>query len=126
MSVRSFYQSFKYAIEGFVYCVRTQRNMRIHLTAAVFVLLCSFFLRLKAFELMVLILTISLVFICEMFNTAIEKAVDVATGEFHPFAKAAKDVAAGAVLVSAVNSVIMGYLLFANKLLPLLAKYIRP
>lgn len=63
------------------------------------------------------ITSISMVFICEIINTAVEKAVDTATQEYHPFAKIAKDVAAGAVLVAALNSVLIGFLVFGSYIL---------
>ena len=68
------------------------------------------------FELLALMLAVSFVLIAEMFNTALEKAIDVATNSFDPLARTAKDVAAGAVLVAAVNAMFVGYLVFAERL----------
>lgn len=108
-------QSFKHSVEGIIYCLQTQRNMRIHFFAALMVLLGSIFLQLSKYDIMILLLVIAMVVICEMINTAIEKTVDMYTDKFHPLARISKDVAAGAVLVSAIVSVLIGYLLFIDK-----------
>lgn len=115
---RKFIESIKYAIEGILYSFKTQKNMKIHFIAAVCVLLYALFLDLSRVEIMLLVFSVSLVIICEMINTAIEKTVDIFTEEYHPLAKIAKDVAAGGVLISAVNAVIIGYLVFFKQLMP--------
>lgn len=107
-------ESFGHAIDGIIYCIKTQRNMRIHVLAAVMVIAASIFLRLSRVEIMILCLVIAFVIVCEMFNTAIEKAIDISIKEYNPLAKASKDVAAGAVLISALCAVTIGYLLFAD------------
>jgi diacylglycerol kinase (ATP) len=99
--------------------VRTQRNMRFHVVVAVVVLVASLFVGVSRIELAFLILTILLVFVTELFNTAMEFVVDLATKEYHPLAKLAKDVSAGAVLVSSVGAVLVGYLVLADDLGPL-------
>src|SRR3712207_2120203 len=96
--------------------VRTQRNMRFHVVVAVAVLVGSLFLGVSKLELAVLVLTILLVFVTELFNTAMEFVVDLATREYHPLAKLAKDVSAGAVLVSSVGAVLVGFLVLADDL----------
>ena len=108
--------SFNYAFEGIIYVVRTQRNMRWHFVAALAVLPLGVVLGVTRFELLALLLSVSFVLIAEMLNTALEKAIDVATNSFDPLARTAKDVAAGAVLVAAVNAVFVGYLVFAERL----------
>ena len=80
------------------------------------VLTASLFLGLKRLEMILLVFAISLVVIAELFNTAIEKTIDMITDEYHVLAKIAKDVAAGGVLIAALNSAVVGYLLFYNKL----------
>lgn len=65
---------------------------------------------------MLLIFAISLVIVAELFNTAIEKVVDLITDRYHPLAKLVKDISAGAVLIAAINSIVVGYLLFFDKL----------
>lgn len=107
--------SFNYAFQGLVYVFQRQRNMRVHVVVAVLVLLASLFFDLSRPELLAVLFAIALVFIAEMLNTAIEAAVDLVTSSFDPKAKIAKDVAAGAVLVAAVNSLVVAYLVFADK-----------
>lgn len=112
--------SFKYAINGIVYALSTQQNLIIHLIATLAVVIASFIFRLTTIEWTVILLTISSVWITELFNTAFEKTVDLVTTDHHPLAKIAKDVAAGAVLFSALSSVIVGLLIFLPKLISLL------
>ena len=112
-------RSFDHAYKGLIYAVRTQRNMRIHVVISVLVLVASLLVGVSKLELALLVLVILLVFITEMFNTAMEFAVDLVTKEYHPLAKLAKDVSAGAVLVSSVGAVLVGYLILADDLGPL-------
>ena len=109
-------KAFNAAIEGIIYTFKFERNMKIHYFLAVVVLTASLFLGLDRFEMILLVFAISLVVIAEMFNTAIEKTIDMITDEYHILAKIAKDVAAGGVLIAALNSAVVGYLLFYNKL----------
>jgi len=106
-------------VEGFLFGIKTQRNMRIHLVIAAIVLLCCYAFRISRTELLFVLLSISMVITCELINTAIEKAVDTATQEYNPTAKIAKDVAAGAVLFSALNAAAVGIIVFGPKLLSL-------
>lgn len=111
-------RSFQYAYEGLVHAVRTQRNMRFHVVVAFVVLVGSLLLGVDALEMAALVLTIMVVFVAEMFNTALEFTVDLVTEEYHPLAKLAKDVAAGAVLVASGGAVLVGYLVLADNLGP--------
>jgi diacylglycerol kinase (ATP) len=111
----SIIESFNYAIEGVVHVLRTQRNMRIHFAIAVGVLVAAIAVGVSRVELIVLLLSITFVLVAEMINTAVEATIDAATTSFDPMAKLAKDIAAGAVLISAVNAVAVGYLVFAGK-----------
>ncbi len=111
-------RSFEHAYRGMISAVRTQRNMRFHVVVAVLVLVASLLVGVSKLELAVLVLTILLVFVTELFNTAIEFLVDLATKEYHPLAKLAKDVSAGAVLVSSVGAVLVGYLALSDDLGP--------
>lgn len=115
----SMIKSFNYAVEGVIHSLMSQRNMRIHYVFALCALFSSLFFELTRIEMALLIITISLVVVSEMINTAVESAVDLTTTDYSPLAKIAKDVAAGAVLVSALNAVAMGYLLFFDKLNPI-------
>jgi len=112
-------RSFEHAYRGMISAVRTQRNMRFHVAVAVLVLVASLLVGVSKLELAILVLTILLVFVTEMFNTAMEFVVDMVTREYHPLAKLAKDVSAGAVLVSSVGAVLVGYLILADNLGPL-------
>jgi diacylglycerol kinase (ATP) len=109
-SQRSILWSFNYAIEGLVWTLRTQRNMRVHTTIAVLVAVGSLLLGVTRTQLVAIVFAISLVFVTELLNTAIEAAVDVATERYDPLAKTAKDVAAGAVLIAAINALVVAYL----------------
>ena len=116
MSMRppSLLDSFNYAFEGIIHVLRTQRNMRIHFAIAVVVLVAALFADVTKLELIALLLAITFVLVAELVNTAIEAAVDVASTSFDPMAKLAKDIAAGAVLVAALNAVAVGYLVFSG------------
>ena len=111
----SIIDSFNYAFEGIIHVLRTQRNMRIHFLAAVAVLVAALAFDVSRLELIALFLAISFVLIAEMVNTAIEATVDVASTSFDPMAKLAKDIAAGAVLIAAVNAIAIGYLVFSGQ-----------
>lgn len=112
--MRSFFRAFLYAGQGIAAAVKTQRNLRFHMAAAVYVTAFSFFYELKRAEYVLLMLTFSSVISAELINTAIEAAVDLCSPEQHRLAKLAKDAAAGAVLVTAVFAVIVGVLLFGD------------
>ncbi len=102
--------------------VRTQRNMRIHVVVSVLVLVASLLVNVSALELAALVIVVMLVLATEMLNTALEFAVDLVTKEYHPLAKLAKDVSAGAVLVTSIGAVLVGYLILADDLGPLSLK----
>ena len=113
----SLFASFKYAVAGIYFMLRTQRNMRIHVASGFAIFMLALYLQLPRLELALIAVVSSLVVICEMFNTAIENAVDLATHRRHPLAKAAKDVAAAAVLAAAVNAILVGVILLGPPLL---------
>jgi diacylglycerol kinase (ATP) len=113
---QSLMKAFNCAIDGIIYTFKHERNMKVHYLVAVLVLISSLFFDFTKQEMLLLLFAISLVVISEMFNTAVEKAVDIITDEYHPLAKIAKDVAAGAVLIATLNSVVVGYILFFDKI----------
>ena len=113
-------RSFQHAYQGIVSAVRTQRNLRFHFFAAIGVLIAGLLVGVSELELAVLLLTIVVVFVVEMLNTSLEFVVDLVTTEYHPLAKLAKDVSAGAVLVSSVGAVLVGLLVLADDLGPIL------
>ncbi len=104
--------SFRYAVEGIVHVFRTQRHMRFHFFTLVLALLIGVLYGLPSDRLAILFVVVSGVLVAEMFNTAVESAVDLVTQTYHPLAKLAKDIAAGAVLISAFTAVVVGVLLF--------------
>ncbi len=108
--------SFAFAWQGIVHVVRTQRNMRVHLGAAAAVLAAAALLGVSRVELAVLLLCIMAVLSLEMLNTVVEAVVDLATEEYHPLAKIAKDVAAGAVLVTSIGAACIGLLILGPHL----------
>lgn len=112
--MKSFLKAFVYAWQGIVHAVKTQRNMRVHLTAVVYVTAFSFFYDLTRAEYALLALTFSAVISAELINTAIEAAVDLCSPDRHSLAKIAKDAAAGAVLAAAIFAVVVGVLLFGD------------
>ncbi|MFY9214860.1 MAG: diacylglycerol kinase [Tissierellaceae bacterium] len=113
---RSIIDSFNYAVSGIILSLKTERNMLIHYIIAILVLGLSLFFDFTRVEFLLLLFAISLVLTLEMINTAIEKTVDMVTKEYHPYARIAKDISAGAVLIASVNALIVGYLLFFDRL----------
>ncbi|NJM07712.1 diacylglycerol kinase family protein [Candidatus Gracilibacteria bacterium] len=117
-SLAKLLRAFRYAFGGLGYLLRTQRNAQIHCLIGLCALALGAFLGLARWEWLALVLTIALVLAAEGVNTAIEAAVDVATEAYHPLARVAKDVAAGAVLICAIAAVIVGCIIFLPHLVP--------
>ncbi len=113
-------RSFGYAFAGIGHGLRTQPNLRIHLVAAAGVIIAGLLLQLSTVEWAILVVTIMIVMSAELFNSAIEAAVDRVGNESHPLSKVAKDMAAGAVLIGALGAVIVGLLIFGPRLLALI------
>ncbi|NMB09023.1 MAG: phosphatase PAP2 family protein [Tissierellia bacterium] len=118
MKSKSLIESFNYAVNGIIYTLKTERNMKFHFAAAIVVIFLSLFFDFTKLELLMLFITIAFVFMAEMINTAIERTIDLVTDEFHPLARIAKDIAAGGVLIAAINALVVGYLLFFDRLNP--------
>lgn len=116
MKIKKMVESFNYAINGIIETVRTQRNMKIHIFAALCVLLACFLFDISKIEFLILAITITLVLGAEIINTAIEATIDMSTNHYHPLAKIAKNASAGAVLVTAVNALLVGYIIFWDKI----------
>lgn len=104
-------KSFRYAIQGILLMVKSQQNAWLHATASIVVMIVSAFFRLSASEWCWMVISIMAVWTAEALNTALEFLADVASPEFHPLVEKAKDVAAGAVLISAGGSVIIALLI---------------
>lgn len=114
-----FIRSFRFAYEGLLYSIRTQTNMQFHIVTAAAVLLSALIFEVSPLEFLFLFLAIILVMAAELFNTAIEKAVDLAMPDNHPIAKIAKDTAAAAVLVTAVFAAATGLIIFYDPIVSL-------
>jgi undecaprenol kinase len=110
-------RSFGFAITGIRSVVMNERNMRIHLVISLIVIVTGLWFSISMFEWLFVILAIGGMFALEMVNSAIERVVDLVTDKYHPLAKDAKDIAAGAVLLYAIVSVIIGLIIFAPKIL---------
>ncbi|HHV38442.1 MAG TPA: phosphatase PAP2 family protein [Tepidimicrobium sp.] len=119
MKSRSIIESFNYAVSGIIHALKTERNMRIHFIVAGLAIILSLFFDFSRGEFLLLFFSITFVLMAELFNTAIEKTVDLVTDEYKTLAQLAKDAAAGAVLIAALNSLVVGYLLFFDRLNPL-------
>ena len=114
MDIRKFIKSFSYAIQGIVTAL-SEQNFRFHLLSTVIVVIAGLLTGLSIMEWIIIIIVITLVMGAELFNTAIERVVDLASPDYHPLAKQAKDTAAASVLVFAACSVIIGILIFLPK-----------
>ncbi|MBE4908019.1 diacylglycerol kinase family protein [Bacillus luteolus] len=109
-----FVKSFSFATEGLIHAIKRERNLQIHLVISVFVVGLSFYLNITKMEWSIIIILIGGMLSLELMNTAMERVVDLVTKEYHPLAKAAKDVAAAAVLVFALISVVVGIIIFSG------------
>lgn len=118
MKPKNWLESLNCAIEGILYVAKTQRHMRYHFITAVAVLVLSLFLNLSWIEFSLLAFCITLVLFAEVMNTAIEVTIDLISEEFHPLARIAKDVAAGAVLLAVTGSLTIGYVILSRHIFP--------
>lgn len=112
--MREFLKGFYYAFSGIKMCVQTERNFRVHMVAAVTVLIFALIYGVSAMQGAILSLTIFLVFAMEGVNTAVEATIDLVSHEKSKLAKTAKDTAAGAVLLAAISSVIVALFIFSD------------
>ena len=115
-----FRKSFSYAIQGILYGVANEPNMKIHLLAALAALVMGIIAGISRLEWAILSLTIFMVLAAETINTAVERAIDLFSTQQHPLAKIAKDLAAGGVLLAAVNAVVIAFILFGPYLIGIL------
>ena len=113
---RSRIRSFRCAFAGWWFVIRTQRNAWIHAVASAMVVMLAFWLRLSARDWAVIVLAIGMVWTSEFLNTALEAVVDLASPQAHHLAKVGKDVGAAAVLIAAVSSALIGFLIMGPPL----------
>jgi diacylglycerol kinase len=106
---------FLFAFRGICKAFATERNMRIHAVIALLVIVCGFIFNISRMEWMLCLLCFGLVFGAEMINSAVERVVDLVSPEKHELAKNAKDMSAGAVLVCAIFSAVVGLIIFVPK-----------
>ena len=106
--------SFRYSIEGIISAIRSEKHLRFHIVIANLICVFAYFYGISKAEWAVLLLCIFAVISAELFNTAIERAVDTATSEIKPLAKISKDASAGAVLVLCVGAILVGVCLFGD------------
>jgi diacylglycerol kinase (ATP) len=111
MPLRKWITSANFAINGILHAAQTERHMRYHFYAAIIVLIASFSLGITRYEFVAIAIVVILVLLAEMINTAIEAVVDLVSEEFNIKAQAAKDIAAGAVLVTASGALAIGYII---------------
>lgn len=113
---QKFLKGFDYAYEGLVWAINHEKNMKFHLLALAILLIASLFFNLSRVEMISLVFAVCFVLGFELLNTALEQAVNLASGgKYSPFAKASKDLAAAAVFIAALNALFVAYLIFFDK-----------
>ena len=110
-------KSLSYALAGWIYMLRRQKNTRIQGVASIAILALAAWLGIEPISWAILILTITMVWMAEFINAAVEAAIDLSTSEFHPMAKVGKDVASAAVLLGVMASIIIGLIILLPPLL---------
>ena len=113
-------KSFKYAFEGIFTGIKKEQNMKIHMVIMILVIIFGILFKISKIEWIICIALFGLVISMELINTAIENTVDLITKEKNEQAKIAKDVAAGAVLISAIYAIVVGVIVFYDKFIQIL------
>ncbi|UCG77312.1 MAG: diacylglycerol kinase [Nitrospirota bacterium] len=111
MPLRKWINSLNSAIDGILLTAKTERHLRYHLYSAAFVLVLSFILGVTRYEFLFIAILVAVVILAETFNTAIERTVDLLSPQKQKLAKQAKDIAAGAVLITAFTALVVGYVI---------------
>jgi len=109
--------SFNFAIDGMISALQNEKHMKVHILVAIIVVILAILTNSAKSEIMIISVSVSFVMITELINTSVEALVDLISPKRHPLAKLAKDVAAGAGLIAAINAICVGYLIFYDKLL---------
>lgn len=115
-----FKESFNHATDGLEYAINHERNLKIEILMGILVSIAGFIFKISLVEWLVIVLVIGMVICLELVNTSIERTVDLVTKEYKELAKVAKDVAAGAVLIMSMFSVVVGIIIFLPKIIALL------
>ena len=118
-SIKRLINSFGYATKGIISVYKTEQNILIHTIIAIIVLCLAFYFKVSSIESCILALSIGLVIAFEIINTAIEYTIDMAMPNIHPMAKLAKDSSSGAVLITAITSIVIGLIIFIPKIMEL-------
>ncbi|WP_445506328.1 diacylglycerol kinase family protein [Niallia sp. 03190] len=108
--------SFRLALSGIKTAIISERNVKIHLIISIIVIVLGSYYNVSVTEWLVLFIVMGLVIAMEIMNTALERVVDLVTKEYHPLAKEAKDIAAGAVFIAALLSIVIGLIIFIPKI----------
>lgn len=108
-------QKFENAFRGIYIFLKSTRNVGFYFVSSVAVVALGFYFEILAYEWLALVFAIGLVFTTEAFNTSIEIDIDLTSPSYHPYARDTKDVAAGAVLMSAIVAIIIGLIIFIPK-----------
>ncbi len=112
----TFFQSFRYALEGLVTAVKTERNINVMLLLGAITVVAGVLVGLDPVSWCLIVICCGLVIFAELCNTAMETIVDLATQELHPLAKRAKDIAAASVYVLSITAAVVGCIVFLNAL----------
>jgi diacylglycerol kinase len=122
MKNRNLLESFSHALDGIGHTIRNERNMRIHLVAAVLAICAAIIFKVSAIEYVMIFIAIGLVLICEIINTIVELIFDVLYKDYNENAKLAKDMAAGATLIAALLAVVVGIFIFGWRVMEWITK----
>lgn len=117
--------SFRYALKGLKAVISSERNFKIHLVFALIALLASFLLRLSIYEFLFVIISITVVLFAEIINTAIEKTLDLISQESNQKVQLAKDMCAAAVLLTAINALVVAAVIFLPKLFNIIKDFLK-
>lgn len=117
---RTFKGSVKNCLDGISYVTKNEKNFKREIALGIIALILSYILKIDKIEFIIVLTMICLVLTAEIINTAIERAVDLVTKEYHELARIAKDVSAGSVLVTSIFSLIIGIIIFIPKIITLL------
>lgn len=120
MKNKNIINSFKYAGTGIKSSIKSERNLKIHIIIMFLVIISGIIFKISLIEWLICLILFGLVISAELFNTAIEITLDLITTEINPQVKKAKDIAAGAVLITAISSALIGLLIFIPKLISII------
>lgn len=117
---KNFFEALKNSISGLVYAISEQKNLKIQFFIAIIVIIFSIILQINKIEMLFVCISIFFVIFAEVVNTSIEKTVDLVTEEYNEKAKVAKDIAAGAVIIASLNAIVVGIVVFWEKIIEII------